>query len=104
MFIEYKIVIPNEMQEHGILNTKYIMSVEIDAHGGYDQSINILYHNSYEGKCFFILDNEKLLYKVYFGLIEALKGHAVYFDDCEPELSGYIKPIYFKSMSLIWLK
>ncbi len=92
MFIEYKIFIPKERHEQGILNSKYIMSIEIEQHGaGYGKAITIYYHHAYEGKCIFILDNEVLLQKVYKGLSNALIGITTRFD--ENELTGYIRPL-----------
>jgi hypothetical protein len=92
IFIEYKVFIPKERDEQGIINSKYIMSIEIEQHGGgYGKAITIYYHNSYEGKCIFILDNEVLLNKVYRALSNSLIGITTRFD--ENELTGYIRPL-----------
>lgn len=93
MFIEYEIYVKNERHERGVFNTDYVMSVEIEQHGGgYGKAINILYANRHEVSCIFILDNDDLLNKVYFALINSLRGHYTRFDGIE--LTGHIKPVF----------
>jgi len=95
MWIEYDFCFKNEMggreiEERGMMNCDHISSIEIERHGGgYGKAVEVYYHNRYESKNIFILDNEELLSVLWNALIDALKGkETVFADDC-----GFVRPL-----------